>query len=169
LLSITIIGFNLGFGAADVRKLTVKGAPCTSVVHTNIEYPIFNTGSASLTQITCLCGSPSVAGILASKNVTVGDVRITVPGGEASGREIHPVVSQAALSAMKSGSGGRPVIVELDMNAIPFRPHAIALRRLSSKTNKYLYWSNTADGASGIYRCRVDGSRIESVTMKVIT
>lgn len=144
LYEITITGFNLGASLQDVRYVKVRNTFCTSLHHVND------------TMIKCiLVHSPD--------SFSSGDVTLSTIGGTIHGTYIAPQL------VVRSGTG-RPVASEITIEPLPFRPYALSLLVQANDggaVERTLYWSNIAQGAFSIMRCRADGSQIETVVSNV--
>jgi len=91
-------------------------------------------------------------------------------GGSTTGspRDIQTFKSLESLRAIRAGTGGRPTLIVVTLEVLPFQPQEIYLHRNldpNSRTSQYLYWTNvdTSTGTGTVYRCYTNGERIETV------
>lgn len=173
LLSVTLVGFNLGVSPKDANPaslvtVTAGGRTCTSLRIMDTPPPANGLPLPSyLTTLTCVVYAPG------GSTVTASDVTVTVGGGiggttTGAPSNLQPFASTDSLDAIRSGAGSRPTLLSVTLQSKPFKPQALFLLRSSdsiSRAQMYIYWTDSDEsaGTSAVYRCLLDGQRIETV------
>ena len=169
------MGFNLdidrtkGSLPESSVSITVKGHPCTSlrVVENQLSSSglILPSYVSTLNCIVYSLGSNSTIDPSEVVATVLEGVGVSTSGSQS---DIQPFVSIEYLDAIKAGSGGRPSLLSVEILALPFSPQALFFLKSSDSNRgapKYLYWTNKdiLTGSGTVYRCLLNGERIETV------